>query len=37
MALAYIRNAHAEPGTALSMDSTDGPLDVCVEDLPLRP
>ncbi len=37
LALAYVRNAHAEPGTALSMDSTDGPLDVRVEVLPLTP
>ncbi len=37
VALAYVRNAHAGPGTGLSMDSTDGPLQVRVEDLPLTP
>jgi len=35
LALAYVRNAHAKPGLALSMDSTDGPISVRVEDLPL--
>jgi folate-binding protein YgfZ len=37
VALAYVRNAHAKPGTALSMDSTDGRVEVRVEGLPLTP
>jgi glycine cleavage system aminomethyltransferase T len=35
LALAFVRKAYAEPGTVLSMESTDGPVDVRVEQLPV--